>query len=166
MFFCICWWMLWCFLGSMLRSFAKYALCGRSVAGTHFLKKNVCFKWFWAFLGEPVGRIHVDQVNGKSVPMQRGTRFAFSRSAPMQHGARFAFCEARETLVYKGRLPRKPCTQRSPLTKTLVYKCRFLPNPYFRNVSRCIFWTLRSDNWRNITRMPHFETSWWINICT
>ena len=36
-----------------------------------------------------------DTVVQKSVPMQRGARFAFSRSAPMQRGARFAFCEMR-----------------------------------------------------------------------
>ena len=32
-------------------------------------------------------------ISAKSVPMQRGAHFAFSRSVPMQRGARFAFCE-------------------------------------------------------------------------
>ena len=36
-----------------------------------------------------------DKVVQKSVPMQRGARFSFSRSAPMQRGAPFAFCEMR-----------------------------------------------------------------------
>ena len=36
-----------------------------------------------------------DKVVQKSVPMQCGARFSFSRSAPMQRGAPFAFCEMR-----------------------------------------------------------------------
>ena len=46
-------------------------------------------KWFGAFLEDPSGDTNLDHAETKSVPMQRGARFAFYGSAPMQRGARF-----------------------------------------------------------------------------
>ena len=41
------------------------------------------------FVGDPFGETHLDHVDKKRVPMQRGAYFAFSGSVPMQCGARF-----------------------------------------------------------------------------
>ena len=47
---------------------------------------------FGAIAWGALGGTQLDHENTKSIPMQRGARFAFSRSAPMQRGVRFAFC--------------------------------------------------------------------------
>ena len=51
---------------------------------------------FWE---DPLGETNLEHANKKSVLMQRGARFAFSRTA-LQRGARFAFCENAPVLCW------------------------------------------------------------------
>ena len=64
------------------------------MAAKKSIKKFIKIMVWGIFRETRLGRF-TDKVVQKSVPMQRGARFAFSRSAPMQRGARFAFCEMR-----------------------------------------------------------------------
>ena len=50
-------------LESMLGSFLKNALCGRSLAGPQKAVKTFDFKRFRPFWGEPLGGVHLDQVD-------------------------------------------------------------------------------------------------------
>ena len=87
----------------MFRVIASGAL-GRLLGVVHFL---VCTKWVlrWNYkhlqkqfkingLDRFRGTHFLGPISAKSVPMQRGARFAFSGSAPMQRGARFWIFDA------------------------------------------------------------------------
>ena len=57
--------------------------------GLHKTSKPSQNQWFGRFLVDPFGETHLDHVDKKRVPMQRGAHFAFSGSVPMQRDARF-----------------------------------------------------------------------------
>ena len=67
-----------------------------------------------------LGRL-TDMVVQKSVPMQRGARFAFSRSAPMQGGVRFVILKVPLAV---------PCWVKSGRQKRYKFNVFF---PYFQN---------------------------------